>query len=184
MIATAAAARFQAGIGPAFVSTLLTDAVSGVTSASPTAVTADELLDLVASVDEAYAVNGSWCMRLSTLLALWKLKASSGGDYLFPAGQRDLQGRPLLAGFPVYLCPSMPQMVANATPVSFGNHNRFYRRQVRNSLQVRTYVERYAEYGQVAWEVFWRVDGHLMLAPPYGSPLVSQSPVKYLTMHS
>ena len=63
VIADASAVRLGKGIASYFVSILLSSAVSGLTAAVATAVAADELFDLVDSVDDAYAVNGSWCMR-------------------------------------------------------------------------------------------------------------------------
>jgi len=57
--------------------------------------------------------------------------------------------------------------------VSFGDHSRFVRRQVRNSLAVKVYIERYAEFGQQAYESFWRVDGNLLKSG-------TTTPVKYL----
>jgi HK97 family phage major capsid protein len=183
VIAAASAARLAKGIGAAFVATLLSEAVVGVTAAATGAIAGDELFDLVSSVDDAYAQNGSWVMRLSTLQAIWKLKASGGGQYLFPQ-IRDGRGHPLLLGFPIFLSPSMPALGASAKTVTFGDHTRFYRRQVENSLQVKVFVERYATAAQTGYETYLRCDGHLLKAPDFGSPSVSQSPVKYLQMHS
>lgn len=183
VVAKASGVRMARGIGAAFVTQLLSDSVSGLTSASATAVTGDELINLMSSVDSAYSANGSWMMRFSTYANILKLKGSTSGDYLFPA-MLAANGRPALLGFPVYLSPAMPALAASQTAISFGDHSRFYRRQVANSLSVRVYAERYAEYLQVGYETFWRVDGHLMKAPDYGSPAVSQSPVKFITQHS
>ena len=182
LIADASAVRIARGVGSYFVSVLLGDAVSAFTSASASAVTADELFDLVASVDDSFGMNGSWLMRLSSLQSIWKLK-NTNSTYYFPP-ERDAAGHPLLMGFPVYLSPSMAPLQANAKAISFGNHARFYRRQVQNSLQVKVFVERYAASGQIGYETYLRCDGHLMKAPDFGSPVVSQSPVKYITMHS
>ena len=62
---------------------------------------------------------------------------------------------------PIYLSPSMPAMTTGLKPVAFGDLSRFLRREVRNSLMTKVYVERYAEFGQVGYEGFWRVDGLL-----------------------
>jgi HK97 family phage major capsid protein len=181
VIAKAAGVRIGRGVGQTFVSTLLSGAVSGVTAASATAVTGDELINLMSSVDSAYAQNGSWMMRFATYAAILKLKGSTSGDYLFPASTNS-GGRPTLLGFPVYLSPAMPAMTTGRKSISFGDHSRFYRRQVQNSLVVNVYSERYAEYGQIAYETMLRVDGALMKAPDLStSPAVSQSPLKYIT---
>ena len=70
----------------------------------------------------------------------------------------------VLFDFSVYMSSSMANIEANAKPIAFGDLSRFIRRQVRNSLAVKTYVERYAPSGQIAWEGFLRVDGRLAKA--------------------
>jgi HK97 family phage major capsid protein len=112
-----------------------------------------------------------------------KIKASTGGSFMFPS-QVDAQGRPLLLGKVVYLSPSMPDMTASNTAVAFGDLSRFVRREVENSLSLKVFRERYAEYGQVGYQAFWRLDGKLIIPPPSGSPLVQISPVRYITQHS
>ncbi|HZQ96550.1 MAG TPA: phage major capsid protein, partial [Candidatus Sulfotelmatobacter sp.] len=176
LLAGAGAARMARGIGATFVSTLLSSATLGKTAAATTAITGDELFDLVDSVDPAYQANGSWLMARPTFTSLLKLKASTGGTYLFESAI-DSAGRPTLLGFPVYLCPSMPAATAGLKAISFGDHSKFIRREVKGSLAVKTYVERYAELGQVGYEVFYRCDGGLLKS-------ASNSPVKYLQMHA
>ena len=169
--------RFARGVGASFITQLLSDATTGVTTASPTAITGDEILDLIASVDNAYAIRGSFLMSTATMTALRKLKASTGGSYLLPFG-KDAAGRKTLFDFPVYESPSMPAIGALAKVIAFGAVDRFIRRQVRNSLTIRTYTERYANAGQIAWEGFLRVDGKLAKAA--NAPV----PVRLLAMHS
>jgi HK97 family phage major capsid protein len=169
--------RFARGLGAAFITQLLTDATVGVTSASPTAVTGDEILDLIASVDAAYTLGGSFLMSTATLIVLRKLKGSTSGDYLLPFG-RDGAGRKTLFDFPIYESPSMPSIASTAKAIAFGDVSRFIRRQVRNSLLVKTYTERYADRGQVAYEGFLRVDGKL--AKSANMPV----PIRVLACHS
>lgn len=177
LLAAAFARRFARGVGAQFNTTLLSDADVAVTSASPTALTGDEILDLVAGLDSAYAQVGGFLMNVATLTALRKLKASTGGAYLLPIS-RDAAGRPTLFDMPVFLSPSMPSIQASAKVIAFGDLSRFIRRQVRNSLTVKTYVERYATSGQIAYEGFIRTDGKLAKAA--NSPL----PVRLLQCHS
>jgi HK97 family phage major capsid protein len=147
MIAEMSGIRLARLVGQTFIATLLSNAVVGVTASSQTAVSGDEIVDLVASLDSAYTANGSFCMRLSTYAAILKLMGSGSGDYLFPAST-NAGNQPTLFGFPVYLSPAMPAMTASAKAITFGAHRRFYRRQVRNGLTVKVFPERYAEYGQ------------------------------------
>jgi HK97 family phage major capsid protein len=183
VIAELSGIRLARLVGQTFITTLLSSAVAGGTAASQTAVVGDELISLVSSIDAAHAVNGSWCMNLKTYASILQLKGTGSGDYLFPAST-NAGNRPSLLGFPVYLSPAMPTMSANAKAITFGNHGRFFRRQVVNGLTVKVFSERYATSGQLGYESYLRVDGALMKAPDYGSPAISQSPVKYLQMHA
>lgn len=169
--------RFARGVGASFITKLLTDADVAVTSAAPTALTGDELLDLVSAVDSDYQMRGSFLMRSATLTMLRKIKSSSGGDYLLPIG-RDANGRKTLFDFPVYESPSMPAATAGLKAIAFGDLSRFIRRQVRNSLTVRSYTERYATADQTAFEGFLRVDSALSKAA--NAPM----PIRLLAMHS
>ncbi len=169
--------RMARGVGAQFIANLIADSDAGVTSAATGAVTGDELLDLVASVDPAYAANGGFLMNITTLTALRKLKASTAGSYLLDF-DRDPNGRLMLFDFPVFISPSLANMSAGTKPIAFGDLSRFIRRQVRNSLAVKVYNERYAEKGQVGYESFLRVDGKLAKAA--SSPL----PIRFLACHS
>jgi HK97 family phage major capsid protein len=172
LLAGAFAARIARGVGAAFVAKLLTSAAQGKLAASATAITPDEIFDLIDSVDPDYAVNGSFLMRRSTFTALSKLKGSGSGNYVFEQ-EFDASGNPLLCGYPVHFSPSMNAMTASLKPISFGDHSRFVRRQVKNSFIVRTYPERQAEFGRVCYEGFLRCDGDLLKT-------AATSPVKYL----
>jgi HK97 family phage major capsid protein len=174
LLAGAFAVRIARGVGASFVTKLLTSATQGKLAASATVIASDEIFDLIDSVDPDYAVNGSFLMRRSTFTALSKLKATAGGQYVFPQ-ERDAEGRPLLAGYPVYMSPSMGAMTAGLKPISFGDHSKFVRRQVKNSLIVRTYPERQAELGRICYEGFARIDGDLAKG-------AATSPCKYLQM--
>jgi len=176
LLAGVAALRFARGVGAAFITTLLGAAGLGVTAAATNAIAADEVFSLIDSLDAAYLPNAAFLMSHATFTALSKLKGAGSGNYLFPV-TLNAEGRPLLAGFPVYFSPSMPALAAGAKTVTFGEHSRFLRREVIGSLQLKTYVERYAELGQVAWEAFLRTDGALALSG-------SNVPVVYLAQHA
>jgi len=175
LIAGAAAVRFARGVGKAFITTLLAAASAGVTTASTTVIAADEIIQLTGKIDAAYLPNASFFMLRSTFITLSQLVGSSG-NFLFPP-MRDEMGRPTLLGFPVYFSPSMGAMTAGLQPVTFGDHSKFVRRQVANSLSVRTLVEIYALNGQTTYEAHWRIDGGLLVSG-------SNIPVTCLTMHS
>jgi HK97 family phage major capsid protein len=116
-------------------------------------------------------------MSFSSYIAFLKQKGSTGGSYLLEP-ELDVQGYPTLFGRRVYLSPSFPAIAALAKSIAFGDMSRFIRRQVRNSLSVKVYIERYAEVAQIAYESFLRTDGKLAKAT--NSPL----PVRLLQCHA
>ena len=133
LTATAFGVRFSRGCGAYMIGKLLAGAGVGVTAASATAIAADEVWELVASLDAAYANGASFLMQRSTYSALMRLKGTSG-NYMFPPTFDPVTGRPTLCGnFQVYFSPSMGAMTASQQPISFGSHGSFIRREVRNS---------------------------------------------------
>jgi HK97 family phage major capsid protein len=176
------ALRIARGVGSAFTTSLLSAATVGVNAAASTTITGDEVLSLMASLDPAYAQRGAFLMNFTTLLSLWKLKASTGGQYLIPTSVDD-EGYPTIFTRRCYLSPSMPNMTTGQLAVAFGDLSRFIRRDVVNSWSLRTYEERYAEFLQLAWEMFLRVDGALLIPTvPSGSPATILSPVRTIKM--
>jgi len=177
LLAKSFARRFARGVGAAFVTQLLADADVAVTSASPTVVTPDELLSLMGALDASYAMRGVFLMSFASYIAFLKQKGSTGGSYLLEP-ELDAEGYPTLFGRRCYLSPSMPAIAALGKVAAFGDVTRFIRRQVRNTLSVKVYIERFAELGQVAFESFLRTDGKLAKAAT--SPL----PIRLLQCHA
>ncbi|WP_137153500.1 phage major capsid protein [Rhizobium sp. FKL33] len=95
------------------------DVAAGVTTASTTAITADELIDLFYSLSTPYASSGVWMMNLATMARIRKLK-DADGSYLWQqslaAGQP-----PTLLGRPIIEAKDMPNVAAGATPILFGD---------------------------------------------------------------
>lgn len=143
----------------------------GKTATAKTVFTADELLDLKYSVDEAYA--RAWMMKRATKGALRKLK-DSNGQYLW---QPSLQvGAPAtFDGDPIYENTDMPAATGSLKPVLYGDFQKYVIRQV-NGMTVMRSEERYMEYNQVAFVGIIRADGNLVDAGTH--------PVKYLQMAS
>lgn len=175
-IARAQAAHFLTGTGASQPQGLVTAATVGKTTASATAITYDELVDLVHSVDVAYLEGGEvgtgtgpavpgvgWLMSSQVLAYLRKLRDDSGG-----AGV----GRPLiepsvqagvptsLLGYPIYVTAGMATSVAatNKT-IAFGNVRAAYAIRDVGAPQVLRLVERFADYLQVGFLAWHRSDG-------------------------
>jgi HK97 family phage major capsid protein len=171
--------RYARGIGKYFIQNIIANASSPLTSASATSISGDEVLGLMGSVNSDYAARGSWLMNFSTLIAILKLKGSTGGSYLFEA-QVAPDGKPLLLGRPVLLSPSMPDVASEAVALAFGDVSAFLHRSVRNSLRVHVAKEQYIESGQIGYVGTYRCDGQLVLSND-GSPVDTNSPIKTLT---
>ena len=78
--------KLTTGSGSSDVEGIVTNTAAGVTAASATAVTADEIIDLVHSVDPACCVrNAAFMMNDNTLASVRKLK-DGDGNYLWQMG--------------------------------------------------------------------------------------------------
>lgn len=91
------------------------------TSASASAITADELIDLQSKIKQAYQNNACWTMHSDTFTAIKKLK-DGNNRYLL---QDDVTGAfPYrLLGKPVNLSDSMPKIAAGAKPILYGDYS-------------------------------------------------------------
>ncbi len=157
--------RLARGIAKYLIGVLVASAPVGVTAASPTAVTANEVLELLDVLSEDFQPNASWLMRQSTLNAIRELKSSSGGNFMFPAAQT-ADGQETLMGRRVYASPSMDALTDIGFPVAYGDFSKFVIRRVAGSVAIKAFPERQAEYGRVCYESYLRADGALLAATP------------------
>lgn len=126
-------------------------AETGVTTASPTAIAADELIDLTMSMPEIYAKNGVFIMHKTTLAALRKLK-NKNDDYLLTRDITNPFGWTIL-GRPVHITENMPEIGAGETPIVFGDMSGLYVK-VTENMQLQMLNELYATQhavGVVGW---------------------------------
>ena len=132
----------------------------GVTAASATAITADELMDLFHSLKTPYRKNAVWVMNDSTIKAVRKLK-DNNGQYLWQASLT--AGAPnTLLGRPVYTSAYMPTIAGGAKSVAFGDF-KYYWIADRQGRTFKRLNELYAKNGQVGFIGSQRVDGKLTL---------------------
>ena len=133
----------------------------GVTAASATAITADELIDLYYSLKTPYRKNAVWILNDATVKAVRKLKDSTG-QYLWQPSLTE--GTPdKLLGNPVYTSAYMPTMAAGAKTIAFGDF-KYYWIADRQGRSFRRLNELYATTGQVGFLGSQRVDGKLILS--------------------
>ncbi len=104
---------------PTGILTAVGGAQLGVTAASATAITADELVDLFYSLNTPYRKNAVWLMNDSTVKAVRKLKDGQG-QYLWQSALTSDTPNTLL-GRPVYTSAYMPSVAASEKTVVFGD---------------------------------------------------------------
>lgn len=136
-------------------------AETGVTAASSTAVTADELMDLFYSLKSPYRKKAVWVLNDSTIKAVRKLKDSTG-QYLWQPSL--VAGTPdTLLGRPVKTSAYMPVIAAGAKTIVFGDFS-YYWIADRQGRSFKRLNELYAANGQVGFLGSQRVDGKLVLS--------------------
>lgn len=132
----------------------------GVTAASATAITADELIDLFYSLNSAYRKNAVWLLNDSTMKNIRKLK-DSNGQYLWQSALHE-GGFDTLLGKRIYTSPYAPELVAGKKTVAFGDFN-YYWIGDRLGITFKRLNERFAETGQIGFIASKRLDGKLIL---------------------
>ena len=132
----------------------------GVTAASATAITADEIIDLYYSLRVPYRKNAIWIMNDATVSAIRKLKDGQG-QYLWEPSM--VAGTPnKILGCEVITSPYVPTAAAGAKTVAFGDFS-YYWIGDRQGRTFKRLNELYATTGQVGFLGNQRVDGKLIL---------------------
>ena len=136
-------------------------AETGVTAASATAVTADELMDLYYSLKSPYRKKSVWVLNDSTIKAIRKLK-DNNGQYLWQASLT--AGAPdMILGRPIKTSAYMPAIAAGAKTIAFGDFS-YYWIADRQGRSFKRLNELFAATGQVGFLASQRVDGKMILA--------------------
>lgn len=136
-------------------------AETGVTAASATAITADELMDLFYSLKSPYRKNAVWVLNDSTIKAIRKLK-DNNGQYLWQPSL--VAGTPdTILGKSVKTSAFMPTLAASNKTIAFGDFS-YYWIADRQGRSFRRLNELYAANGQVGFLGSQRVDGKLILS--------------------
>ena len=144
-------------------------AATGVTAASATALTADELIDLVYSLKAPYRKRALFLFNDQTIKAIRKLK-DGNGQFLWQPGLQVSQPNTLL-GYRYETSTHMPLIGAGAKPVLFGDMSSYWIAD-REGRSIKRLNELYASTGQIGFRVTQRLDARL----------VQQEGMKCLTM--
>lgn len=132
----------------------------GVTAKSATAITADEIIDLIYSLKRPYRKSAAFLLNDQTLAAIRKLK-DNYGQYLW---QPSLQaGEPdRILGYAAYTSPYFPAIAAGKAAVAFGDFS-YYNIGDRGTRSFAELKELFAGNGMVGFVAKERVDGKLVL---------------------
>lgn len=110
---------------------IVTASSLGVTAASATAITADELIDLIHSVNPAYRMSPKvrFMFNDTTLKAIRKLK-DGDGQYLWGRGDFTQGVAPTLLGYNYSVNQAMATIATGVKGVVFGDFSKYYVRKV------------------------------------------------------
>ena len=132
-----------------------------------------DLVNLEHSVDPTYRRGAKWQMSDLTLASLKTRLDKFGRPFWVPAVKDGMVDT--ILGYPYVINQSMAQIGASATTVAFGQWSKFIARKVRD-LSIARLDERFADYGQIAYVGFSRIDSRLVDAGTH--------PLNTLQMHS
>ena len=135
-------------------------AQTGVSAASATALSCDEVIDLFYSLRSPYRKNAVWVTNDSTVKALRKLK-DGNGQYIWQpsltAGTPDT-----ILSHPVMTSAYMPEIASGAKTMAFGDFSHYWIAD-RQGRTFKRLGELFAPSGQVGFLGSQRVDGKLIL---------------------
>ena len=154
-----AGADFAIANGSSKPNGVMNAAGTGVTCASATAITSDEVIDLYHSVTSPYRTNGAWIMNDATLKEIRQLK-DSNNQYLW---QPSLQlGNPAtLLGAPVATDSNIETIATAKKVMAWGDMSKYYIREV-NGIQVDRSVDYAFANDLVTFRFIYRADGDLL----------------------
>ena len=132
----------------------------GVTAASATALSADEVIDLYHALRSVYRKRAVWLTNDSTIKAIRKLK-DGNGQYLWQPSLVAKEPDTIL-GCPVRTSACMPEIASGAKTLAFGDFS-YYWIADRQGRTFKRLGELFAPTGQVGFLGSQRVDGRLIL---------------------
>ena len=164
--------KYTIGTGNSEPMGLVTAATLGRTAASATAITADEVIRLIYSVDESYRMGAAFMMHDNIFLEVQLLKDGQG-QYLHTTGLRE-GARDVIRGYPRFNNTHMDSALATTNKVmTFGQHSKYKVREV-NQVRLKRFEELGGATDEIWFDIMLRHDGNLLDA--------GTAPVKYLQM--
>jgi len=113
------------------------------TTASASAITADELIEAQDMLKAPFQSNAAWIMNPETLTALRQLKYATTGEYILTPDYRAGFGN-LLLGKPVYVSDAVEKIATGKPVIYYGDFHQALALQVSEEFEVQTLNELYA----------------------------------------
>lgn len=154
-------AAFVDGDGSSKPTGFVRQATVAQNTASKTAITTDELIDLMHSVNPAYRKQGCHFVFNDTTLKMIRKLKDDNELYIWQMGDISKNVPATLLGNPYIVEQDMPSFGAGLKPIAFGNFQRFLIRDVAG-MRMLNLVERYADYDQLGIIAFHRTDCELL----------------------
>ena len=126
---------------------------SRVTTASASAITYDELLDLMFSIKKVFRDKAKWIMNDSTYRLLCKLKDAENRYYFDPEKYNIL-------GHDVIISDSMPSIAASAKTIWFGDLSGYTIKETK-SCEIQVLREKYADKNMIGVIGYVEYDGKI-----------------------
>ena len=125
--------------------------VEGITAASSTAITTDELIDVQEDIPDVFQANAIWIMNKKTRTAIRKLK-DNDGNYILNKDATSRWGYTLF-GKDVYTSENMPEMATGKRAILYGDMSGLAVK-VSENMEIAVLREKFATQhaiGVVAW---------------------------------
>lgn len=135
-------------------------AQTGVTAASATAITADELIDLQHSLKSGYRRKACFIMNDATIQAIRKLKDGQG-QYIWQPGLKE-NAPDMMFNQRILTSNYMPLIESGAKVILYGDYS-YYWLAEREGRTLERLNELYAVTDQVGFKMTERLDGRLIL---------------------
>ena len=133
----------------------------GVTAASETDITFDDIIDLFYSLKPPYRSKAVFLTNDTAMKQLRKVK-DANGQYIWTPSV--VAGTPdMILGRPVYTSPFVPEIAVGSLPLAFGDFN-FYWIADKRDIRFKVLNELYAERDQIGFHATERIDGKMILS--------------------
>ena len=156
--------KLTSGSGTNEPNGIITATSAGKTTASATAITFDEVLDLVASVDPAYRYkDGRTGFMMHDAICMYARKIkNSNNDYIWQMRDVRADTPDMLWGYPVWVNQDMDSAVTTGKKTMlFGSFSNYMTRRVRG-MTMSVARELFIQYLQIALIAWIRADGELL----------------------